>query len=370
MEAADEHARVCMLTDTLAWAVTHGISLADAVRTLPLSLSGWRTTTRQRWFARWLADAAQPWRPHPPLTRSIRWRWRMDELVALLECGVPLSAALESCAGRMFPGFFIAAVAHAERDGTLDTALPALARQLRMPIVSARQRMAHVAYQAARFIGTLGMFLFLIGSVVPRMIVIMSDLAGTAGGISPTTGHLRLLADWTPLFLLGLLPLYLLVVSDRFGEYVALRFPFLGRERRRWLLYELAASLAAFLRQGADIVTAAEWSMDATRSPWMQRRVVQFIGAIKAGHSWITAWQDIGLTTPMELWILRQAARREDPAGGFETVAEWGAWDFEVRARRLDQWIDPVCTLVLGGMVGTLAVWTWSTIIRSIALLL
>lgn len=352
----DGHAaRACLAAETLAWAATHRIPLPDGLRTLPFYRELGSIVPRAHRRVSSIRDLLLPFRPWGWL-KNTGWSWNLHMVIEDLDKGEPLSAALERHVGRHFPGFYLAGIARAERDGTLGSALPVLAQQLRYPGTVAGERKGVLIYVAVKLAVVAAALGFIGITVMPKMAALTSELAAS-GGPGPLLGSIGGAAAWIVRagVCLGLI-LFLLTRIEGIGERILLRLPLVGREYRRFLLADLARGMAVFLqRPGEDILSAAGWCLESSRSPWLRRRLDGFVGQVREGTPWVEAWEAMRLGASAERWIVRNAAARQDPASGFELLAQWLHEQISLTSRRLARWVDPCFTILLALIVGSAA---------------
>ncbi|MBM4142805.1 MAG: hypothetical protein FJ225_04305 [Lentisphaerae bacterium] len=363
--AADTRdARAAMLADTLAWAVSHGIPLSEALRTVPvpegrcgvMGLLAFCPSPVRRALLRVIPDGAF-WRS--------QWPARLADLRLRLEAGATLSQALRGAARRYLPAYFLTGVDEAERQGRLPVALPVLAGRLRMPIGIARRQRAVWTFVFARLLAGLGVLNFVCVMIAPKFEEIFADLL--EGRPMPAAMRLvqgGLLQAALLTALAALLIVRALGRMGRLGELVLLRIPGIAGERRRLCFYELARGMAAFTAQGEDIVAAAEWSARSTRSAWLRRRLRRFAAAVRGGAHWTEAWDRLYVGRPVERWIIRNAAAREEVAAGFDLLAEWLAEEMRRTGRLVRMCLEPVFTVLMGLVVGALAYALFAVIIE------
>lgn len=350
-----DQSRACMVADTLAWAVTHHIPLHEALRGLPFYRDR-RIGPRGRRALAFLRDLFIPFRPFFWIM-NMRWSYHVRVIIEDLENGEPLSSTLERNLGRHFPGFFLMALARAEREKRLEAALPLLARQLSFPASVASDRKAELSVGILKILFAFQILTFVTIAVLPKFEEIVRDLLEEPFSASA-------ISFWNTRFLFKYIlgvgfaiasVLFIVCHIEGIGEYVVLRLPVIGRDLRCFLLSDLARSMAAFLRQGEDIVTSAEWSLKATRSYWLRKRLQRFTEEVRRGTNWLDAWSNIGLQRPLDDWLIRNAAARQDPASGFDLMAQWLHQEIQLTTRRLERWIDPCFTLIVAAVVLALA---------------
>lgn len=87
----------------------------------------------------------------------------------------------------------------------------------------------------------------------------------------------------------------------------------------------------------------------------MERRLKRFMGALRKGTPWLTAWEQAGIGWTFERWVLCNAAAREEPADGFALVAEWQQRRIAEIGGRMRFWIEPLTVFALAGLIGYVA---------------
>jgi type II secretory pathway component PulF len=352
-----------MFADTLSWAVRRGIPLSEAMNSLPFFRnSGLARSTilfALGWFLKPLFFLVPvPW------FIDIHWSRYIRRALADLAKGEKLSVALHRHLYRYFPDFYFLAIGKAETEGRLVEALPLLARQLNFPSQVASERKSALFIVGIKLLVAANVIGFLLVYVVPRFEMIIYDLTGRSDG---PAGFLPLV--YVTSFIQFTIPVLILlhVVVPRMGvagEYLLLNLPLTGRDLKRLYVGEAARSMAVFVRQGETLVSAAEWSLKASRSRWMKKRLQRFLNRLRTGEQWDEAWRAVHKGPPLNQWAIKNAASREDPAGGFELLGEWLHSAVDSSTRKIELWVDPVCTLALGAVVWQVAYYVFSSIIR------
>jgi type II secretory pathway component PulF len=359
--------RACMVADALAWAVRKSIPLPDALRTLPFYKRVLTPSGRAGTAWRVMRNVLLPFNPFFWLM-NIRWSWNLGLVIRDIEKGELLSSALErNCAG-YFPGFYFMGIAKAEAENRLETALPVSARQLSYPASVASERKMEITFIAWKLVTVGYIVSFMIAAIAPRFSMIFSDLVEQElpyqGSFEQLVMHASVLVKGILLISLSIL---ILAKSRGFGEYVLMAIPVVGRERRLFLVSDVARSMTSFLRQGEDVVAAAEWSIRSTRSNWMRKRLECFLESMRSGTRWDDAWIQIKVGTPLDDWLIKNSALRQDPASGFELMSQWAHQEVEFMTRRIERWADPVFTIVIALIVGAMAYSVFSTLISIVS---
>jgi len=134
--------------------------------------------------------------------------------------------------------------------------------------------------------------------------------------------------------------LYWLLASQEALGGLLMKLPLISRQlnRIRWL--ELTGSMAAYLASGEDIVKAADLSAKAVGQAALRRKLENFAGEVRQGRPWIEAWEAMKMGTSLDQWIIRNAAAREDPAEGFDSLLKWLYLDIQSAAGRGTRWVE------------------------------
>jgi type II secretory pathway component PulF len=365
MELAGNQAFAGMFADTLSWAVRRGIPLHEALKTLPFykrmpvsasaSVFVLSLIFRRR-VIRFLGH-------YMPSLFALSWSARIRLLTKALNKGENLGPSLQRYFKSLLPDFYILGVTKAEAQRRLDIALPLLADQLNYPAGLSIKLQQEVTLVLTKIISSAGILIFLCMTIVPKFAMIFSDLSGASPAFAlPFDLHTIAVAlQW-----LGILVVILLVLPKlgAGGEYMLLRIPIAGTIMKRVRLADAARSMAAFTGLGCDITVAAEWSTEAARSHWIKGRLAVFLQKVRSGARWEDAWCSMEIDSPLDQWVIRSAASREDPVSGFELLAEWLHQDLYASVCRLERWIDPLTTIVTAILVGSIAYWMFSNLIN------
>ncbi len=360
---SESRSRISMIADMLGWGVRQHIPLPEVLKSIPSYRKLNTPLLNIRIVLGWFLAPFLLLVPLSSLT-DIQWSYLVRRLIRGLEKGERLSFALRRTFPGQFPEFYLLGVERAEQNNRLETALPLLANQINYLGTVTRERKAGLFFAVQKLLITVYFLLFILFFVAPKFIELGEDISPDSSGIPWIFKHRTHLELLIPAPLILFLFVVLMPGMGRLGEFISLHIPFVGREYKRFALGDLAVSMATFLRQGDDILSATQWSLKATRSRWLRRRLSACIQKLQQGVRWDVAWGSMRLGRPMDQWVLTNAARREDPASGFELLAEWLQQEIDHSTRRLLNWVDPVCTLITAGLVGTLAYYLFSVLLN------
>ena len=132
-----------------------------------------------------------------------------------------------------------------------------------------------------------------------------------------------------------------------------MQLPWFGRQLRWWRFWELAQGMTVLTAVNGDLIKAAEWCREATRSFWLRQKLDRFVTEVKAGGNWADAWERMKLGGPAHNWIIRSAASREQPAAGFRLLQDWLTEDLKRSSARMQVLVEPALILCNCLAVGT-----------------
>ncbi len=336
----------------LAAAVKFQIPIPDVLESLQAELQ------KPNVFTGFLSNIK--WNPtfKLPLPRIVRFsgirRFIMLQLVIKdITAGLPLGQSLERRMARYLPRYYLLAVQKAEAENHIETALPFLAKRLQYQRAVMDDRSPYWPMLVIQLFVILLVFSGLEKFVMP----IFSDMAHDFRGTLPPmalilTAVLHFVIKL--FFCIGLL-VFLFMKTEVLREALLPWIPFAGKEKRRLLVRDLAQSMGVFLPTGEDVLTAARWSLNATTSPWMRKRLARFVESVSNGENWGLAWEKMRLGEYTYPWLIANAAARQDPLGGFESLAEWLHQDINRTTRSIRRWFTPFVIILLGLFVLTIA---------------
>lgn len=355
--------RACLVADSLAYAVRHQLPLPVVLRSLPFYMP------RRVCFRDLLCVMGRVL--DPPFFRC-RWpgfgdaavSYRIDSVIRELEAGSDLSAALRLHLKPVLPPYFIAGVQKAEGDGTLETVLPLLAEQMVYPDYLHRETMHRFFIIAGQLLIFFMIINFLNVFIIPKFQEIMEDMGATGGGWLPCAmGMGHIFGIFCLLVLATLVLICVQSISSLAGSLMSY-LPGIGYLWRKLERIDTARSIAGLLDAGLDVTDATLLAESCSRSFWMRHKLQRYARELRSGTHWVEAWQKVHPGRYLETWLLRNADAREDPRSGFDTMARWLQQDLELKVARIEQWIYPVFSILIGTFIGSIAYYFFSSIVQ------
>jgi general secretion pathway protein F len=289
-------------------------------------------------------------------------RSTMDALLNGLRNGLTFSAVLQAQSG-VFPELFVAMVRAAEKTSDLDQAL---ARYIayRQQTDALRAKIVSAAIYPVMLLSVGGLVvLFLLGYVVPRF----SGVFEEAGGDLPFAS--RMLIDWGKLMsdhAVGMLMVVLACISGlvtvlRLPETrarmarAAWQLPGVGENLRVFQLARFYRTLSMLLRGGIPAIQAMQMARDLLTAA-LRDKLDAAIAQVREGRSMTDTLTAHGLTTNVAERLLRVGER----GGSLGDMAERVAAFHEEEISRWVDWltrlIGPALMLVIGVVIGGIVV--------------
>jgi general secretion pathway protein F len=286
----------------------------------------------------------------------------LEQLVARLREGHPLSVSLERSGGEFAP-LFVASVRASEGSGALPQALGRYLRYQEQIDAVRRHAAGALVYPAVlAAIGTL-VTLFLLVYVVPRFSQVYAD----AGAELPLTS--RILVGWG-----RLLAEHALLAGATGAAALALgvhgltrpatrrwlmrrlrQVPALGERLRLFYLARLYRSLGMLLRGGMPVASALVLA-EGVLEPSLRAQLAQAAARIREGQAISQAMQAHGLVTPVALRMLLVGERSGAMGDMMERIAAFYEEDTARWVDRFTRLFEPLLMVLIGGLIGCIVV--------------
>lgn len=289
-------------------------------------------------------------------------RGLLEQLLALLYEGLPLSGALDRFPGT-FPPLYVALIRSSERTGDMAQALGRhVAYQGQIDAVKNKIVTASIYPVLLIAVGGLVM-LFLLGYVVPRFSAIyesagdnlpwMSQLLLAWGRMLQDHGQLALLLS---VIVIGLLMLALSrpVVRNSLLRQVW-KIPALGETMRIYQLARFYRTLGMLLQGGIPLVTGMQM-VASLLQPGLRHQLQLAEHDVREGKPLSNAMEERGMTTSIALRMLRVGERTGRMGEMMERIGSF--YDEEI-ARTVDWFtrlLEPLLMVVIGLIIGIVVV--------------
>lgn len=264
---------------------------------------------------------------------------------------------------KIFSPLYINMVAAGEASGTLESVLERLADFMEGQARLKGKVMASLAYPVLMaFIGTL-LVGFLMVAVVPKVTAIFENL----GQALPWyTSLLIFVSDtiarfWWLMFLVAIGSTWWVRRWKRQPsgkvrwDTLKLRLPLFGRLNLLVSVSRFTRTLATLLASGVQLLAAMEIGKNVLENAKLEGVVSEAIGSIREGESIAEPLKRSGQFPPMVTHMIAVGERSGQLEEMLENVSRAYEADVETRVAALTSLLEPLMILVMGGVVGFIA---------------
>jgi type IV pilus assembly protein PilC len=291
----------------------------------------------------------------------------LRRMMADVETGLRSGDSLSDCFDRhpkIFPDFYRGILRSAELTGSLDTVLTQLSTYLERDIEARRKVKSAMTYPAIVSVMSILTIAILAGFVLPRFKTFFESLDAKLP--LPTRMLLAVtdfLTTWWWALVAGVLAiivsttLALRTTGGRLArDRMALRLPIVGETIQYAMVERFTRILASMVGAGVPLVRALKVSTDALHNLVFQRALANVGDAMMRGE---------GLARPLAATKLfpstaSQMLRVGEETGSLDTqlavTAEFYETELDYKIKRLTSLIEPAVIIVMGLLVGFVAV--------------
>lgn len=290
-------------------------------------------------------------------------RRMMHEIEDGLRTGERFSDTLERYP-KVFPEFYRGIVRSAELTGELDTVLSRLALYLERDLEARRKIKSALIYPAAVAVMSVATVLVLAIYVLPKFEEFFAEFDATLP--LPTRmllGTTDFLGDWWWALTGGLaLAILLFVVSQRFerGKYAwhafLLRVPVLGETIQFALVERFCRVMASMVSAGVNLPEAIRVATDSLRNRYFIKRLNGVTEQMLEGQGLAAPLARTELFPGTATSMLRVGEETGSMDTQLEVTAEYYEDELQYKINKLTALFEPIVILVMGGIVGFVAV--------------
>ena len=261
---------------------------------------------------------------------------------------------------RVFSSTFVTMVRAGEASGTLELVIERFAEHIEQQVALVRKVQATLAYPILMLFVGIGVVIFLLTFVIPKVTQIFSDM----GRALPVPTQILLAVSdgirsgwWIILLLalcimLGIWRMRRTERGKRYAHRLLLRLPGIAGIYRPLIVGHMARTLGMLLKNGVTLLKALHIVKSVADNKLMAQAVQNMIDGVQAGRD-LSEFMDDPLVFPP---LSRQMVAAGERSGQLGEMLLWVANDSENRvASRLQvvtSLMEPVMILLLGGIVG------------------
>ena len=305
---------------------------------------------------------------------SVRLRAVLEAVEDAIRGGAALSQAF-AAQGAIFPRIYTASILAGERSGALDEVLSRYVTYMRRSVALRRKIRGALAYPMFLLLASLGMVVFLIVYVVPKM----SDLFAGFGGKLPLVTQIVLtLSGWLTGNIFWLAPLLIVsavglgIWSRTLGgrltiDRLKLKIPIAGKLLVQLSVAQAARSLATLLAGGITLVESWEIAAESITNLELRRRSSAILPMIREGQSFTESLESAGWLPALAIDMIGIGERSGSLREMLDEVATFYDAEGEVKLEQLTTTLEPAILVVMGGIVVVILLAIYLPIIESIS---
>jgi type IV pilus assembly protein PilC len=291
------------------------------------------------------------------------FRRTIEDVIGRVQAGSDLSAAL-AAHPRVFVPLFIHMVRASETTGTLGAMLIRIADYLSTQHETLKKVKGALAYPLVMVLFSIAATSFLLTYVLPKF---ASIYAGKRAILPLPTRILMGTSDWIVTHWMWLIAGIVVAIisglvyfrSDR-GRYTAdwlrLNIPVIGPMFRKACLARMLRTLGAMIAAGVSVLDAVLITRDVVGNRLFGDSLEKAHDRLERGEQLSQALQDAPYL-PRPIWQMLHAGERSGQLGpAMERVAALCESDLATGVRTMTQFIEPAMIVVVGAMVGGIAI--------------
>ncbi|MEX0886570.1 MAG: type II secretion system F family protein [Phycisphaeraceae bacterium] len=295
-------------------------------------------------------------------TRDKQWKQVIGELRIAVEEGATLGDAMEKRSD-WFDGVYRSLIAAGEAGGRFEIMLDRLTQLVRRQQHVRSSIQGAMTYPALLFVVAMVVLVLLLTFVLPRF----ADLFDTMQIALPPSTQLMLTVSeflrsywWLALITIAATGTgaYLWMGSARGRELrdtLLARTPYIRGITRGFATARITRLLGTLLENSVPLLEALDLTRHATGNVHYQRLVIKAVNAVTRGEPVSAAFRDESLIDPSIYEAIRSGETTGQIAPLMMTIADFLDEDNEIILRSLTSILEPVILVILGLLVGTVA---------------
>lgn len=288
--------------------------------------------------------------------QTMKQVWR--EVSAEIQQGSSLADAMNQ--HRCFSKLVIQLVRVGEQTGNLEQVLVRASEILSNRRQTITSLLTAAAYPAVVFVAAIGVSVFMVVSVIPKLQVFLTAL----GRKLPAMTQLLVdIAVWIQLYggylLLGivvLLSLLAAIYSWPPGRYtldrLQLRIPLLGNLLRLAATTMFARSVATLIRSGVTVLESLRTVEQLNRNHYLREQIVRARDSVMRGNSLAEPLKASSAFTPMLASMVAVGESTGTLDDVLDEVAEYHDARLKTAIKQFSVLVEPAVIIVVGGIVG------------------
>ena len=287
----------------------------------------------------------------------------VEDMMKRLRTGSTFADAADEHADA-FPNYYLGILRSAELTGRLDTVLVQLSEYVERDLEARRKVTSALAYPGVILVVSVVVVIVLVSFVLPKFEAFFEDLGATLP--LPTrmllaTSHFLTTKWWVPVGIFAFFVLLLILAARTtrgrtWRDGLLLKLPIMGDLLRHVVLERFCRILSAMMQAGVPLPTALTVTTTATSNAVYRRGLTQAREAMMRGEGLAAPLIATGLFPPSAKQMFRVGENTGTLDQQLETAAIYFERELDYKIKRFTTLFEPAVLLVVGGLVGFVAI--------------
>ena len=263
----------------------------------------------------------------------------------------------------VFPNSYIELIRLAEASGNMDKVLRALSVDVQKQYDTRQKIASALSYPKFAFTVIVGVVVFMLVFIMPKFVTLYAGakvaLPGPTRIVMALSAFIR--ADWVFLVagiilaVLAFKALYRVASVRESVDRLTLRVPIIGGIMYMGSLTRFTRSLALLERSGINVLEALRLSRGSLQNAWMEKHVATIMQYVEAGQPMSDGFVRAEVFPPMLAKMTAVGERGGRVDAMLERLSFFWDEDLDHRINRLSSQLEPAMIVVLGVVVGFIA---------------
>ncbi|MFA4931686.1 MAG: type II secretion system F family protein [Caldisericia bacterium] len=263
----------------------------------------------------------------------------------------------------VFPNAYVELLRVAEASGNLDKVLRALSVDMQKQYEIRQKITSALAYPKFAFTVVVGVVVFMLVLIMPKFVSMYAsarvELPVPTRIVMALSAFIR--KDWTfvvagvVLLFLAFKALYRVASVHESVDRVTLHVPVIGSIVYMGSLTRFTRSLALLQRSGINVLAALHLARGSLQNAWLENHVATVIQYVEAGQPMSDGFVRAGVFPPMLAKMTAVGERGGRVDAMLERLSFFWDEDLDHRIKRLSSQLEPAMIVVLGIVVGFIA---------------
>lgn len=287
----------------------------------------------------------------------------LTETAELIQVGVPFSDALDRHRD-VFPTYYIGILRSAEITGRLDTVLEQLAGYIERDMEARQKIRSALTYPLVIFVMSIITVIILVAYVLPKFVEFFKEFDAELPTITKVLlDAARFLENWWWAIAAGFLVLALVLWridrtpgGRRRRDRFVLRLPVIGEVVRYNVIERFCRIIASMMQAGVPLPEAMQAAIDGTNNLVYAEALAEVRDQMLEGDGMARPVLATGLFPPAATQMIRVGEETGTLDAQMDAAADFFAKELDYKLARLTALAEPVVIVVMGVIVGFVAV--------------